>query len=241
MKYVPPRRLAPKRYSYRQIPAFQQLSHALGEAVAVQLVQELKSTYPTADTETLGVALSMEASLLSRRISHFHRLRALLAVSYSARRRAMLQSPGDAASATDWIVKASLSSNDRRQIRGVIDSYVASRASLSNIEELAVLNRRLAPNARKGPRVIDITGSPLPSSTAGAAVFKQESWRLQRLEGQPMYPPYLLACVLGYHPFPDGNGRTARAAYAITAIRQGSFEPLASEEERKISGLHPQQ
>ncbi|MDT3621042.1 Fic family protein [Cronobacter malonaticus] len=55
--------------------------------------------------------------------------------------------------------------------------------------------------------------------------------------GSPHYQQCLFAWITGWHPFPDGNGRTARAAYAITSIRNRTWRPLTKSDEDRLSGL----
>jgi hypothetical protein len=47
----------------------------------------------------------------------------------------------------------------------------------------------------------------------------------------------MLGAFLGYHSFVDGNGRTARAIYAITELRANRFNALPLPVENALSGL----
>ncbi|WP_426406308.1 Fic family protein [Cronobacter dublinensis subsp. lactaridi LMG 23825] len=68
-------------------------------------------------------------------------------------------------------------------------------------------------------------------------MFSQQLAKSAVSDRSPLYPQCLYAWITGWHPFPDGNGRTARAAYAITAIRNGTWRPLTKADEDRLSGL----
>jgi Fic family protein len=47
----------------------------------------------------------------------------------------------------------------------------------------------------------------------------------------------LLATVVGFHGLGDGNGRTGRALYAISQLRNNRFTPLTKQEFSLLHGL----
>jgi hypothetical protein len=218
---------------------FRQLSLALGHLAATRLVDEFQNAYPTATPEILGAALCKEAALLTRRIAHFNRLLGKGQYPRIGEKIRAVQSANIVKIAADWITAASTSSNggDSARIQYILATSLASNCKLTNMATLVQLNRMLAPNARQKPRPIDISGSPLPSSTAGFALFERELSRLALYEQRAGFAKYLFGHILGYHPFIDGNGRTARAVYAIATIRLDDFHPLSVEEESELSGL----
>ncbi|MHC8306053.1 hypothetical protein [Pseudomonas sp. PB3P13] len=136
--------------------------------------------------------------------------------------------------ATAWIVSASNSQNESTAIRAVLREFSASNAALTDPATYKELHRRLAPQA------IDRYRSPhpdvrYPSNITGAAMLEKHLADID--PAHEHFGKHLIGSFLGYHAFSDGNGRLARAAYAITELRKGRFNALDRATENLLSGL----
>lgn len=136
--------------------------------------------------------------------------------------------------AAEWILKTSNSQNEADTIRQVLKEYSANNKPLTDPAVYKALHRRIAPNA------IDAYRSPrmevrYPSNISGAALLEKHLASLDPAHED--LAKHLFGSFLGYHAFSDGNGRTARAVYAITELRKGRFTALDRAAEDALSGL----
>ncbi|WP_223520869.1 Fic family protein [Pseudomonas sp. GL-B-19] len=141
---------------------------------------------------------------------------------------------GDSERANAWILKASNSRNQADNIRDVLGEYSANNLPLTSPSVYNELHRRIAP---------EVTGSfrsptaeaRYPSNVSGAALLEKHLATLD--PDHQHFAKQMLGAFLGYHSFVDGNGRTARAIYAIAELRKGRFTPLSVATESALSGL----
>ncbi|MHC8407272.1 hypothetical protein [Pseudomonas sp. TMB3-21] len=136
--------------------------------------------------------------------------------------------------ATAWILSASNSQNESAAIRAVLQEFSASNRALTDPATYKELHRRLAPQATDSYR------SPraevrYPSNITGAAMLEKHLAGIDAAHEH--FGKHLIGSFLGYHAFSDGNGRLARAAYAITELRKGRFNALDRATENLLSGL----
>lgn len=126
--------------------------------------------------------------------------------------------------ATAWMLKGSTSNgNDFDNILGVLREFTSNNASLADPAVIREIHRRLVPEAVG--RVRD-AGSPTKygSSPTGFSLLEQH---LKTLDpSHPHFDKHLLAAVVGYQGFGDGNGRTASALYSISQLRGNGFNAM---------------
>ena len=140
--------------------------------------------------------------------------------------------------ATAWIINASNSEgNDAENIRALLSEYASNDKDLLNMNNLKQLHHRLVPNVDLNYRGPNLSGGTLPSNISGEGMLKQhlESF----LQSNPVTDlgKHLFAAVVGYHGFTVGNGRMGRLLYAITELRNDSFNPLAMSAENSLHGI----
>ncbi|HEX4549569.1 hypothetical protein [Pseudomonas sp.] len=136
--------------------------------------------------------------------------------------------------ATAWIFKASSSRNERGTIKELLLEYAANGKVLNDPAVYSQLHRALVPD------VVDHLRSPTaqaryPSNVSGAAALQKHVASLDPLH--EYFGKQMLGAMLGYHSYVDGNGRTARAVYAITELRKGRFIAPSVSAENALSGL----
>jgi hypothetical protein len=136
--------------------------------------------------------------------------------------------------ATAWIFKASSSRNERVTLKELLLEYAANGKVLNDPAVYSQLHRSLVPD------VVDHLRSPTaqaryPSNVSGAAALEKHVASLDPLH--EYFGKQMLGAMLGYHSYVDGNGRTARAVYAITELRKGRFIAPSVSAENALSGL----
>ncbi len=223
-----------KPSDYSKADGYNELSHAIGSGPADQLIAHPVRALDVQDKEMLGVLLKVECKKLARLAAHFERLSPAHpgAAAAPQSQEEMIQE------AAQWIAGASNSAAiSAPLITSYLSHYLNFDFSISSIADVDELHRRVAPNASTTPRGIVPNDTPVPSSFSGRALFSQQLAKSAVSDRSPLYPQCLYAWITGWHPFPDGNGRTARAAYAITAIRNGTWRPLTKADEDRLSGL----
>ncbi len=141
---------------------------------------------------------------------------------------------GDSERANAWILKASNSRNEMDKIREVLQEYSANNAPLTSPAVYNELHRRIAPEVTGSLRS-PTAEARYPSNVSGAALLEKHLATLD--PGHEHFAKQMLGAFLGYHSFVDGNGRTARAIYAIAELRKGRFNPLSVVTESALSGL----
>ncbi|MBN3863634.1 hypothetical protein HCU66_15455 [Pseudomonas frederiksbergensis] len=136
--------------------------------------------------------------------------------------------------ATAWILNASSSRNELDSIKNLLLEYSANGKPLNDPAVYTELHRRIAPRDTGGLR--SPTGEArYPSNVSGAALLEKHATALD--PANEHFAKQMLGAMLGYHSFVDGNGRTARAVYAIAELRKGRFNALGKTSEDALSGL----
>lgn len=137
--------------------------------------------------------------------------------------------------ATAWMLNGSTSSgNDFDNILGVLREYTSNKASLTDPNVIREIHRKLVPDAVG--RVRD-AGAPTKygSSPTGFALLEQH---LKHLDvNHQHFDKHLLAAVVGFQGFGDGNGRTASALYSISQLRNNRFTPMPPHVFRELNGI----
>ncbi|MFJ2709548.1 hypothetical protein ACIOZM_01510 [Pseudomonas sp. NPDC087346] len=132
-----------------------------------------------------------------------------------------------------WIVHASNSpGNDLDSIVTILREYAASNKSLTDPNVIRQLHVSIAPATSDIVRV-GVSDKKYASSISGFAVMQDHLKTLDTAHEH--FSKQLLGAVVGFHGFGDGNGRTGRALYAISEIRNNRFNPLSKE---ALSALH---
>ncbi|MGL6241549.1 hypothetical protein [Pseudomonas sp.] len=141
---------------------------------------------------------------------------------------------GDNDRACAWILKASSSRNEADAIKDLLREYSSNTHSLTDPLVYNELHRAIAPGPT-GQFRSPTAQARYPSSVSGAALLEKHLTTLDPASDD--FARQLLGAFLGYHSFVDGNGRTARAIYAITELRKGRFNPPSLAAENALSGL----
>jgi len=136
--------------------------------------------------------------------------------------------------ATAWILKASNSRNEADNIRTLLHEYSNNGKSLTDPAVYKELHRRLVPETTDALRS-PTAQARYPSNVSGAAMLEKHLATLD--PAHEHFGKQMLGSFLGYHSFVDGNGRTARAIYAITELRANRFNALPVSTENALSGL----
>ncbi|MCP1445855.1 hypothetical protein J3D54_004987 [Pseudomonas sp. GGS8] len=136
--------------------------------------------------------------------------------------------------AAAWIAKSSNSKNDVEGLKTLLGEYAASRQSLSDLAVVKEIHKKVLPTPSatyRGP----VLHAPYPGTVSGTHLLEKH---LEKLDpSSEHFNKQLFAALVGYHSFADGNGRTARLAYAISELRKGRFNALAKTTEDALSGL----
>ncbi|ALB62597.1 hypothetical protein AFK62_08835 [Cronobacter condimenti 1330] len=223
-----------KPSDYAKAEGYNELTHAIGSGPAGQLIAHTVRALGVEDKEMLGNLLKVECKKLAKLAGHFERLRPAHPGAANTE-QTQEQAIEDAA---QWIAGASNSAAiSAPLIKSYLNHYLTFDFSISSIVDVDELHRRVAPGASTTPRGIVPNDTPVPSSFSGRELFSQQLAKRAVSDHSPLYPQSLFAWITGWHPFPDGNGRTARAAYAITAIRNGTWRRLSKADEDLLSGL----
>ncbi|MFW9078881.1 hypothetical protein ACOI9X_06310 [Pseudomonas sp. P2757] len=137
--------------------------------------------------------------------------------------------------AAAWMLKGSTSDgNDFENILGVLREFTSNNAPLADPTVIREIHRRLVPEAVG--RVRD-AGSPTKygSSPTGFSLLEQH---LKTLDAShPHFDKHLLAAVVGFQGFGDGNGRTASALYSIIQLRRNGFNALPPHVFASLNGI----
>ncbi|GIW70960.1 MAG: hypothetical protein KatS3mg102_0502 [Planctomycetota bacterium] len=152
------------------------------------------------------------------------------------------ESDSEFVKASKWINHASTTTRGKAgEIEAVakILEEAAKKTELDSLQHLQTLNKVLVNKKKADPYRPIVLGSPLPSSVAGERLLELA---LQRIKGKPPEPNlacYLLGAIVRCHGFVDGNGRTARAAYALALLkaRGGKFEAISVKGENELHHL----
>lgn len=137
--------------------------------------------------------------------------------------------------ATAWILNASSSRNELESLKKLLAEYSANSKPLNDPAIYTELHRKIVPGAVDGFRS-PVSEARYPTNVSGAALLEQHVKLLDPANEQ--FGKQMLGALLGYHSFVDGNGRTARAIYAISELRKGRFNALGKATEDALSGLN---
>jgi len=141
----------------------------------------------------------------------------------------------DAQRAGAWIVHASTSSgNNLESIVAILREYAGNGRSLTDPVLIKALHAQVAP-ASAGIVRVRFDGQAYASSISGFAALQQHLKRLDA--GHEHFGKHLLGAVAGFHGLGDGNGRTARALYAISELRANRFVATPPHVDKLLHGL----
>ncbi|MFW9078882.1 hypothetical protein ACOI9X_06315 [Pseudomonas sp. P2757] len=137
--------------------------------------------------------------------------------------------------AAAWMLNGSTSNgNNFDNVVNVLREYTANKASLTDPAVIRDIHRHLVPQAVG--RVRD-AGAPTKygSSPTGFALLEEH---LQALNAShEHFDKHVLAAVVGFQGFGDGNGRTASALYAISQLRRDQFKAMPPHVFRELNGI----
>ncbi|EJM17775.1 hypothetical protein PMI21_02484 [Pseudomonas sp. GM18] len=134
-----------------------------------------------------------------------------------------------------WIMNGSTSKgNNVDDMVAVLREYAGNKKSLTDPAVIKEVHRRMAPASANVVRVRN-DGQIYPSNISGFAAMEQHLKTLNT--GHEHFDKHLLATVVGFHGLGDGNGRTGRALYAISQLRNNRFTPLTKNEFSLLHGL----
>jgi hypothetical protein len=134
-----------------------------------------------------------------------------------------------------WIVNGSTSpGNDVDSIVQVLRDYAGNEKSLTDPAVIKEVHARIAPATSDIVR-IGVNDKKYASNISGFAAMEQHLKTLDT--GHEHFDKHLLATVVGFHGLGDGNGRTGRALYAISQLRNNRFTPLTKNEFSLLHGL----
>lgn len=161
-------------------------------------------------------------------------------------------SDSDVVKAAKWLNRASNSvqgSDEKARAKAIAETVsileeAAKKTGVNSIAHITMLNKVLL-DSKATPKVRGIVmGSPLPSSIAGARML---DLALVDLAKKPLGGPgrdwndvagYLFAAVIRCHGFADGNGRTARAAFALAMLKgKVPFRAIDTAGEKLLDGI----
>ncbi|WLG47580.1 hypothetical protein [Pseudomonas sp. FP1740] len=134
-----------------------------------------------------------------------------------------------------WIVNGSASpGNDLDSIVAVLREYAGNQKTLTDPTVIKQLHARIAPATSDVVRV-GVNDKKYASNISGFAAMEQHLKTLN--SSHKHFDKQLLATVVGFHGLGDGNGRTGRALYAISQLRNNRFTPLTKQEFSLLHGL----
>ncbi|WP_019579338.1 hypothetical protein [Pseudomonas mandelii] len=134
-----------------------------------------------------------------------------------------------------WIVNGSTSpGNDLDSIVSVLREYAGNQKTLTDPTVIKQLHARIAPATSDVVRV-GVNDKKYASNISGFAAMEQHLKTLN--SSHEHFDKQLLATVVGFHGLGDGNGRTGRALYAISQLRNNRFTPLTKQEFSLLHGL----
>lgn len=134
-----------------------------------------------------------------------------------------------------WIVNGSTSpGNDLDSIVAILREYAGNQKALTDPAVIKQLHARIAPATADVVRV-GINDKKYASNISGFAAMERHLKVLDT--SHQHFDKHLLATVVGFHGLGDGNGRTGRALYAISQLRNNRFIPLTKNEFSLLHGL----
>ncbi|MCF4994683.1 hypothetical protein GIW70_13375 [Pseudomonas syringae] len=139
--------------------------------------------------------------------------------------------------AAAWMVNGSsdATAKDFDNIVALLSEYASNSASLTDPAVIREIRRRLVPSDIVD-RIRDAGGEGKHgSSITGFALLEQH---LKILDiNHPHFDKHILAAIVGFQGFGDGNGRTASALYSISQLRGNRFTPMPKHVFRELNGI----
>ncbi|MHA3735653.1 hypothetical protein ACXR0M_08230 [Pseudomonas sp. Eth.TT006] len=136
-----------------------------------------------------------------------------------------------------WIAYSSNSIKNEgpNNVIATLREYASDSRALNDIDLIKELHVKLADATKDVSRVGVHPEVKYPSSIGGFALMQEHLKKLDAVHDH--FSKQLLATVIGYHGFGDGNGRTGRALYALSEMRRNRFQPLSNEAFDELHGL----
>lgn len=137
--------------------------------------------------------------------------------------------------AAAWMLNGSTSNgNNFDNVVNVLREYTANKASLTDPTVIRDIHRQLVPLA--ADKVRD-AGAPTKygSSPTGFALLEEHLKVLNA--SHEHFDKHVLAAVVGFQGFGDGNGRTASALYSISQLRRDQFKAMPPHVFRELNGI----
>ncbi|NIO02193.1 MAG: hypothetical protein GTO42_08630 [Candidatus Latescibacteria bacterium] len=141
-----------------------------------------------------------------------------------------------------WICSASntLGASKVGVISEFLKKAVRARKTIRSMKDVDHLYREIVLKIKAPDRKYrcPFMGSPLTSDKGGHALLEKAVSSVARSRMTSDLGCYLFGATIRCHGFTDGNGRIARALFALCQLRAtGSFQPLSRQGEDKITGL----
>ncbi|MEZ0228498.1 MAG: Fic family protein [Planctomycetota bacterium] len=154
----------------------------------------------------------------------------------------------NALKAAKWICSAS--NSDKKNLGTVAPQLAkileesAKKSTINSYQHVVMLNKVLVPKPSADVRGVATMGGKLPSSVTGARLLEIAMETLSKKTPGAAgcawedLACHLLGTTLRTHGFPDGNGRTARALYALAFLKGNKpFVAIERKLEDKLSDL----
>jgi hypothetical protein len=219
----------------RRSAVAKELTALIGKDGVQQLMTSFPDHYDASDVQR--ELLLMEVDRINRIRLHINGLRDKELDSIENAPAATGMTPfGDAVA---WIQgsSASVTSDSNIDFFGVLEPYVSGCQDLADPAVIDEIHRQLVPRMAMETRHI-VACAPTLSCASARPLFEMH---LRKLHAEPVSPEalgeHLFAGLIGYHPYPDGNGRAGRALYAIDKLRKQSFQRPTTEREDALCGL----
>jgi hypothetical protein len=137
--------------------------------------------------------------------------------------------------AAAWMVNGATSqANEFDDILAVLREYAGNNKSLTDPAVIREVHRWVTSAAAGYDRLIALDAK-YGSSISGFALMEQH---LKTLDiAHKHFDKHLLATIVGFQGFGDGNGRAASAMYAISQLRRDRFTPMPKHVFNLLSGM----
>jgi hypothetical protein len=219
----------------RRSAVARELTALIGKDGSRRLMRSFPDHYNASDVQR--ELLMLEVDRINRIRLHINGLRGKELNSIKNAPTATGMTPLEDAVA--WIrgASASTSANSEIDFFGVLKPYISGAQDLTDLAVTDEIHRQLVPRMAMKTRHI-MACAPTLSCASARPLFEMH---LRKLRTEPVSPEvlgeHLFAGLIGYHPYPDGNGRTGRALYAIDKLRKRAFQRMTIEREDALCGL----
>lgn len=137
--------------------------------------------------------------------------------------------------AAAWMVNGATSqANEFDDILAVLREYAGNRKSLTDPAIIREVHRGVTTADAGADRLITLDAK-YGSSISGFALMEQHLKTLDTAHKH--FDKHLLATIVGFQGFSDGNGRAASAMYAISQLRRDRFTPMPKHVFNLLSGM----